>query len=158
MKWTVTMVTPWSTRSLSSPNASWDIICWKWVTYFPVPLWVRIGDPLLLLDPLTVSVIELCDGRALKWILSALMKHWAPAHSASDCLCHCSLWQTVFYSTEGHSLVIINILNYSCMKRNMLCYSCVFFLFVLFYLFCKGKSLFCKFNILLDYYWIQARK
>lgn len=31
-KWTVTMATQWSTRSSSSPNASLDTTCWKWVT------------------------------------------------------------------------------------------------------------------------------
>lgn len=30
---------------------------------------------LLLLDPLAVPVIELCDDGALKWILSDLIKH-----------------------------------------------------------------------------------
>lgn len=131
MKWTVTMVTQWSTRSSSSPSALWDIICWKWVTpwtlcfadfylqplltiavkrfsFFPffcrepdrswltgasLSLSVPVLVTLLLLDPLAVSVIELCDGCALKWILSDLMKHWAPAesHSTSDHLYFLSL-------------------------------------------------------------------
>ena len=43
---------------------------------------------LLLLDPIAMSVIELCVGSVLKLMLSHLMKHLDPAdlHSTSDCL------------------------------------------------------------------------
>lgn len=37
-KWTVTMVTPWSIRSSSSPNASSGITCWRWVPLWTFPL------------------------------------------------------------------------------------------------------------------------
>lgn len=158
MKWIVTMVTPWSTRSLSSPNALWDIICWKWVTpwtlcclftrclgwnvvfffygwiwssstHWCLPQLVLVTSQLL--DPLIVCVTELRDGRSLKWILPDAMKHWAPAksHSLSDSLCPFSLWRAEF-------------LYAFLLKRNMLCYSCWDYKSMLSVLLCKEISVY----------------
>lgn len=77
---------------------AWNVV--PWIRTSPPHL--CLSEPLmvtpLLLDPLAVSVIELCDGWALKWILSHLMKHRASAqsHSSSDCPFHFRLPRSIF--------------------------------------------------------------
>lgn len=90
-------------RRKASPPLVFPGFCVPWIWSSP-PHWCRFEPvlvTLLLLDPLAVSVIELCDVWALKWILSDLMK-------LSSCRVRQHPWlplsikgfHTVFYSTN----------------------------------------------------------
>lgn len=107
---------------------------------------------LLLLDPLAVSVIELCDGCVLKWILSDLMKHWALAesHRSPDCFGHFRHPHTALY---GMYQVVNQTQNTMELYRQKPC--CVHFTF-LFMLFRTLWNVFNEYNFpLLDCNWVH---